>query len=308
MKSILYKIKFWLNNARLYTGPITWLSWLVIFTYGLKHGGNFFLGLLTFPAIALAHLATNLTDDYFDYKDICEETKECKCKYLKNGSATLCELRNVIFIFLLIAAAIGVFLFFKCGIYVLFFALLALFVILSYPKLSSKGFGDFAVITAYGPLMFGGVYYVMTKTFSLGVIFLSFACAIIVNTILYAHMLMDFDQDVCVNKVTLCTKQKSKDKALKILIYFYVCAYICMIILGKFYLLTLITIPLVIKLYKSLEIYNNDNKILPTVSIINYPLNLNKNIPNAPFFYRFFMAINISTLFMLLCCLGIILD
>ncbi len=313
------KIKFWFNNSRPYTIPITLLAWLVIFIYSAKFGGNIFYGVVAYFGIALVHLATNLADDYFDYKRLCSNSelygaKECKCKYLKSGEATIQELRNVIILLLSIAGLCGVFLFINSGIYVALLAVIALIIALSYSFLSSRGLGDFAVILAYGPLMFEGVYYVMNGKFSMEVFWLSMACSMFVNTILYAHMLMDYDEDVNSNKTTLCTNLGSKDNALNVLMLFYIAGYVFMVILAFksgniLYLSTFATIPLVISLYNSLKIYNEDKTYLPLVKFYNYPLgNWDKitQTPNAPFFLRFLFARNISTWFMLLACFSIL--
>lgn len=314
---LLNNIIFWLKNSRPYTIPITTLSFLVIFVYSLYYGGNITAGILAYIGVSLVHLATNLSDDYFDYKNLINNNefcaKDCKCRYLRNGSATVTDLKNTIIIMLSIAAIFGAILFFMSGFGVIFFALAVLPIAIFYSKLSSKGLGDIAVITAYGPLMYEGVYYVMTKQLSFEVLILSFACAIIVESVLYTHMLMDFKDDIKANKTTLCTRFKTPQNALKFLIALYISAYIFITIFAiieKNYnvLITLITVQLVIKLYKSLKLYNENETILPPVEIWHYPLNMKKQLPiNAPFFHRFFLAINISTLFMVLACIGIVL-
>lgn len=316
MKIIDYII-FWLKNSRPYTIPITTLNFLVIFVYALYNNGNITAGILAYIGVSLVHLATNLSDDYFDYKKLVKNSdfcaKECKCAYLRNGQATVCDLRNAIITMLCFAAIMGIILFFMSGFCVIFFALAILPIAIFYSKLSSKGLGDFAVITAYGPLMFGGVYYVMTKSLNAEVFILSLACATIVETVLYTHMLMDFKDDIEAHKTTLCTRLKTPQNALKFLLGLYISAYIFMVIFAYIssnynVLITLMTIPFVIKLYKSLKQYNENDTILPKIQIWNYPLNKKKQLPiNAPFFHRFFLAINISTVFMLLTCLGIML-
>ena len=121
-------------------------------------------------------MATNLTDDYFDYKILIKDesfinsAQNCKCKYLKDNLATVKDLRNAIIIFLLLAALIGGILFFTSGVYVLILALIGLLITLIYQKCSLKGLGELAVIIAFGPLLYEGVYYVMTSKFSLFVL------------------------------------------------------------------------------------------------------------------------------------------
>lgn len=315
-------IKFWINNARPYSVPMTFLSWLVIFCYSVKYGGNILCGIISLIGISLVHLATNLSDDYFDYKRLsCDEkflnnSKEIKCRYLRNGQATIKDLRNIIILMLFIAAICGGILLLLSGWYVILFSLAILPIVLFYSQLSSKGFGDLAVILAYGPLMFEGVYYVMTKHFSLDVLFLSLGCAMFTNTVLYAHMLMDFDEDICSSKRTLCTIFKTKKKALNFMSFFYITGYISIIILAVkthnyLYLLSLLTIPLVFELFELLKLYNENKSIIPHAQPWHYPLENWEHIKNtsdASFFLRFMFARNITTWFMLSICFSLMLS
>ena len=87
LKKLFQKTIFWLKAARLYSAPITLLSWLVIFVSALKQGGNILAGIISLFGISLVHLATNLIDDYIDYKDLQKENRfitagrDCKCAY-----------------------------------------------------------------------------------------------------------------------------------------------------------------------------------------------------------------------------------
>lgn len=320
LKKTFEKIHFWLNCARLYSAPITILSWLVIFVYAIKDGGNIFNGLLALIGICLVHLATNLIDDYIDYKELSKDKefikagRDHKCDYLRKNLATVKDLKNVIIIMLLIAAAIGGVLFLLSGPTVIIFAIIGLLIALAYPKFSMNGLGEVLVIIAYGPLLFAGVYYVMTKDFSFNVILLSFACVMFVNSILYAHMLMDFDGDKKANKKTLCLKLKTKQNALNFIIVFFAISYILIgyiayQTLNNLFLLTYITIPMVIELYISLNLFNKNPQSLPHNPFWNHPLDnwdKIKNTYNAPFYSRFYMVRNITTYFMLLACIAII--
>jgi len=320
--SIIDTVKFWINNARPYSIPMTFLSWLVIFCYSAKHGGNVICGIIAFIGVLLVHLSTNLSDDYFDYKRLsCDEkflnsSKEIKCRYLRNGQATAKDLRNVIIFMLSFAGVCGGILFFLSGWYVILFALAVLPIALFYSQLSSRGLGDLAVILAYGPLMYEGVYYVMTKQVSVDVLFLSLGCSMFINTVLYAHMLMDFDEDVCSSKRTLCTIFKTKKKALEFMSVFYIIGYSFIICLAFrtgnfFYLLSLLTIPLVVELFGLMELYNEDKTAVPYAQPWHYPLENWEHVkqtPDAPFFLRFMFARNITTWFMLSICFAMMIS
>ena len=315
-------IKFWIDNARPYSIPMTFLSWLVAFCYSAKHGGNVLYGIIALIGITLVHLATNLSDDYFDYKRLsCDETylnnsKEIKCRYLRNGQATIKDLRNIIILMLFIASICAGILLLLSGWYVILFALAILPIALFYSQLSSKGFGDLAVILAYGPLMYEGVFYVMTKQLSLDILILSVGCAMFINTVLYAHMLMDFDEDVCSSKRTLCTLFKTKQKALWFMSFFYIIGYSSVTTLAiktgnYFYMLTLLTLPMVVDLFKLLKIYNENKETIPNAKSWHYPLenwNNVKQTPNASFFLRFMFARNITTWFMLCVCFTLMIS
>ncbi|MBE7712628.1 MAG: prenyltransferase [Cyanobacteria bacterium SIG26] len=315
-------IKFWFNCARVYSLPITILNGLVIFIFALKQGGNPYLGLLAILGSSLVHMATNLIDDYFDYKILLKDknyinsAQNCKCLYLKNGQASTKELKYAILAFLTLAGIIGGALFFLSGPYVLLLAIIGLIIALTYQKFSLKGLGEIAVIIAYGPLLYEGIYYVMTNHFSLDVLLLSLACALFTNSILYAHMLMDFDGDKCSHKKTLCTYLKTKQNALNFILFFYIGGYLLISIIAfktenYWYLLTFLTIPQVAELFYLLEKYNKNNKHLPKIKIWHYPLDnwkILSKTDDAPFYFRFFYARNIMTNFMLQTCLAIILN
>ena len=222
----------------------------------------------------------------------------------------------MIILFLCLAGIIGTVLFFLSGFYVAVIAFLALIFAICYQKFSLKGLGELIIIIMYGPLLYEGVFYVMTSTLSANIILLSLACAMVTNSILYTHMLMDFDGDEISHKVTLSIKFKTKERALKFLSLFYICAYLiifCLTFISKnyYYLLTLLIIPLIFDLYHSLYMFNQDKTNLPKIRFWHYPLDNWKELKmtkDAPFYFRFFYSRNILVLFMFLLSLAIILQ
>ena len=322
MMKILNKILFWLNCARVYSLPITVLNWFVIFVYTLKHNSNVILGILALAGISLVHMATNLIDDYFDYKILIKDenflnsAQNCKCLYLKNKQATVDELKYAIITFLALAGIIGSVLFFLSGYYVAVLALAGLGIAISYQKFSICGIGELAVFLAYGPLLYEGTYYVMTGKFSIDVLILSIACVLMTITVLYVHMLMDYDGDECSHKKTLCRFMKTKEVALNFLLVFYLggfagMTFFAVLTKNYFYLLTFLTVPMICELYTTLKNFNEDKTNLPDVKFWHYPLDNWEKIrtsPDAPFYFRFFYSRNILTWFLLLTCLATMCD
>ena len=304
------RVIFWLGNSRLFSLPMTVMSWVVVFIYSLKHDGNIFNGILALIGIAFAHLATNLFDDYVDYRTLSknkafmENTVKTKCAYIKNGQATLAELLKVIVIYCSIASLIGLILTLRCGAEVIFLALIGGLITLSYAKLSSHGFSELAVGTAFGPLLFEGVYFVMCKEFSLKVFVLSIAVVVFTIGLLYVHTLLDYDADIPAGKKTLCIRLGSKDNAVKGLYFLYGLGYLMCVILAIFesyiYILPILTLPFAILLGKSVSEYYINTTSTVKIHWWNYPLEGWDKIKaegTENFYLRLYMARNLMVWF-----------
>ena len=256
IKSIL----FWLENSRIFSLPMTLLSWLVIFVYSLSENGNILNGVIALIGIAFAHLATNLFDDYIDYKKLTENSQKCKCLYIKEGKATLNDVLLVVVIYCAVAFLAGLILLFRCGLPVLWLGLVGGIITLIYAKLSQKGLSEIAVGIAFGPLLFEGVYFVMTGHFSLIVLVMSLAVVMFTVGLLYVHTLLDFEGDLYSHKKTLVCRLGNKNRALKVVFIVYGLGYLFTLILAfilknYFILITFILIPFVFDIYKSLKTF-----------------------------------------------------
>lgn len=256
-----------IKNSRWYSSDMTVFSCLVCFLYALSEYGNALNGLIAFVGILFAHMATNLYDDYDDYKKLCSDPRFCefapkvKCAYLKSGLADTKDLLFVIVLFCLIASVCGLYLLLQSGIQVLFLSIIGAIIVLSYPKFSRIGMSEVLVGIAFGPLLFEGMYFVMTKSFSLEVLLLSFAIVMFTIGVMYNHTILDFEGDRISAKRTVVQRLGSKEKAMKGFILIYSLGYIFMTIFSiysenLFCLISLLTIPFVILLYKALKSYN----------------------------------------------------
>lgn len=252
------RILFWLKNSRFFSLPMAILSWLVIFIYSLKAGGNILNGIISLVGICCAQLATNLFDDFMDYKHLPPNSQQAKCAYIKEGKATLNDVLKVVIIYLLIAATTGIILFARCGMPVIYLALVGGAITLAYSKLSQHGFSEVAVGITFGPLLFEGVYYVMTKQFSAEVFVISLDVVMFTIGLMYVHTVLDFEGDMCSHKKTLACRLKDKNKAINGIFIVYGLGYVFTILLAcitKNYLIlmTLGLLPLIFKLHKSLK-------------------------------------------------------
>lgn len=251
-------ILFWLENSRIFSLPMTLLSWLIVFVYSLKSGGDILNGIIALIGISFAHLATNLFDDYVDYKKLTDNSQRCKCAYIKDGKASLNDVLKVVIIYCVIACIAGLFLLLRCGLPVLWLALTGGIITLIYAKLSQRGLSEIAVGTAFGPLLFEGVYFVMTGYFSLIVFVMSLAVVMFTVGLLYVHTLLDFEGDMASHKKTLVCRIGCKSKALKGVFIVYGLGYLFTGILAfmlknYFILITFALVPLVFDIYNSLK-------------------------------------------------------
>ena len=158
--------KFWWNCSRAFALPVTVMSWLVVFIFAID--GNIFNGILALFGVCFAHLATNIFDDYNDYKILSKDEKYlksaqiCKCKLITDGVISHKGMLAAGIVCCLIAAVIGALLAYLAGAGVIWVAGIAAVFVLFYSKFTLIGLGEFAVGMTYGPLLFEGVYYVMT--------------------------------------------------------------------------------------------------------------------------------------------------
>ncbi len=320
MRKVFERFLFWIDCSRAFALPMTVMSWLVAFLWGIKYNGDIFNGLLALVGIIFAHLATNLIDDYCDYKILCKDEKyiqsaqKCKCAHIFENRVTPQQIFRMVIIYCAIAAIIGIVLTLKAGLPVIALALVGALVTLLYQKCSLVGLSEAAVFIVYGPLMFEGVYFVMTKTFSLEVFMLSLAVVMFTLGFLYVHTLLDFEGDMTSHKKTLCCRIGDKNKALKLLILFYSFGYIMTAVLAfvshNLYLfITFLTIPLAIITYKETKIFEKSR--IPNVHWWNLPFENQKfylQEGSFGFYFTLFQARNLMMQFCILMSIAILIQ
>ncbi|MGN1125287.1 MAG: prenyltransferase [Candidatus Gastranaerophilaceae bacterium] len=318
------KILFWLENSRIFTLPMSIFSWLVAFTFGVTNNGNIFYGILALIGICCCQLATNLFDDYIDFKKLTKlgtlkhQTKS-KCAYITNGEATLGDILKVVVIYCLIACIIGAFLLYKTGYPVAIFAILGSIFVLSYAKWSTAGIGEIAVGLAFGPILFGGVYWVMTQSYQFDVFFIGTIIVMFTIGLLYTNSLLDYDGDKISHKKTLCSRFGDKNKAIFGLSIFYGTAYGLIIyavvsgILQSIFLIIFFTIPLLLELIISLLMFNENKNYIPSKKIWHFPFERfekirAKDVSVASFRFRMYQARNLMIYASILVCIARIIS
>ena len=265
-------------------------------------------------------------DDYFDYKFLIKQVDFDKAEYLKNSQKTKCRYlingvmkeSDILLIsggYFLAALLIGIFLYLKCGNGILYFMAGGAAIALIYPFISRICLSELAVGLAYGPLLFGGVYYVMTGTYSKSVFLLSIPTMIMTIVLLYIHTVMDYEYDCNEGKKTVANLFDSPLDSLIVLKIFLILAYIAPIVLCIFNIvdwqifLVYLTIPLAVDLYSSMSEFacNPDN--VPPRKWYHVPMeNFDKLVERgeAGFMMRMYQSRNLMIYFTLFFVIGII--
>lgn len=289
MRNFLYWI---VTVSRGYSAPMSILNWLVVFVLTMKFSpnANALYGLFALVGIVFAHLGTNLLDDCVDYLLKIPKQK-CKTAYLDNGFTTIKSVFVVTAIYFLIASAIGIFFIFNLGLPVLYLCIPSALIILLYSRLNNYALGEIAVGLCFGVLMFLGVNFVMTGTFSQNIVLISIPVSLLTVAVLYTHSLMDFDFDKESGKFTICQLLRTKKNALLGLMGIYWAAFG-----GTFWLILQKTLPRsafwviilflpIVKLYFSMKKYNSAEHHDPSEFLVNFKLARNISV-----FYNLFLV------------------
>ncbi len=295
--------------TRAYSLPISVMSWLVPFIYALFNKGNIIYGIISLIGIMILHLATNLFDDIIDYyrefSDIKKGIKadfnfqKGKCICILEKKLTLKQALFVNFILFFIAFIICIFFLYIAGCKLLFVVVPSVILCLLYPVLGCLGFGEIIVAVIFSPLIYSGVYYVMTMNFSLEILMLSLSTGLLCVAVLFNHSLLDYKYDTSNRKITLCSLCSSEKKALIVLLFIVLAAYLNIIFwilkgyLSIIFLLPVITLPFALKLVKEMSIYIKQDKTPDNAQI---------------FLEKFMLAQNLQKYFIIVLCLSIILS
>ena len=119
-------------------------------------------------------------------------------------------------ILLVFVILVGIFFAYKVGFDVIWIAIITFILSILYSKFTYCGLGEIAIGIIFCPLLYNGIYYVMTSHYSQEIFWLSLTVMPILIGVLYNHTMLDFDFDSNHNKITLCSLLKSRQKAFKL--------------------------------------------------------------------------------------------
>jgi 1,4-dihydroxy-2-naphthoate polyprenyltransferase len=262
-------LKLWLMAARAYSFPASIIPVLfgsvlaVLLNPGLKFNFiNFFLCLI---GCVLVQVGTNLINDIFDYdKGIDKEDKELGIPHggsmvISMGLVSIKQMKIAAVVSLVVAFLIGIYLYTQAGVWILYLSLFGLLSAIFYTAkpfaFKYKALGDLQVIVSFGLGMTLGAYIVQAKQFSYLPLLFSIPIGLLIDAILHSNNIRDinFDGKFGVKTLPILIGEKLSIKLFYVMIlgaYLAVIIFVALQMLPWFALLSLITLPLALKIVK----------------------------------------------------------
>ncbi len=265
-------LKNWVVITRAYALPMTIFSWFAAFAYSLTREGNFVYGILSLLGVCIVHLGANMFDDFIDYhmlpkkydeqnKLILLNAQQNKCSYITDSIITINQLLLVSIIFFVLALCIGIYLACQTGLGVYIFMFLAGILGVLYPLLGKFRLCELAIALIYGPLLFGGVNYVMTGSYDLNTLVVCIPTMLFTVNLLYTDTMLDYDIDIKEKKKTIANLFRNRFDSYKFHKILLILSYLSVLLVEIFditdweILFTWVTFPMAVNLLKSMKQY-----------------------------------------------------
>ena len=177
----------WLVASRSAVLVMTFISGLLGVLFAILYGYyNAFLSILVIVGLVISHAASNLFNDYWDFKEGVDTDNYFRAKYgpqpIVSGLLSEKQLLKWAIITTFIGLVIGGYLVYVRGYLVIVLIALGLLIITLYSggpfPLKRFGLGEVAVFITWGPLMVGGAYFIVTGVFSWFVVLASLPYAL----------------------------------------------------------------------------------------------------------------------------------
>lgn len=206
----------------------------------------------TMAGLMLAHLASNMANDYFDVKHGVDKAESPTSQYrphpLLTGEISRGSFKTAVIGMYVVALSFALALAWVRGLTVLMFTALGLFFGLFYTAdpvvYKKRSLGELAVFMVWGPLMVGGSYYVLTGSVDYRPMLVSTPIGLLVSLVLLANNLRDVEYDREVGVSTIVQSQSqglNLYKGLLLAIYASTLALVAARLLSPFSLVALYT-------------------------------------------------------------------
>jgi 1,4-dihydroxy-2-naphthoate octaprenyltransferase len=260
-------LKIWFLATRPWSFTMTAISVGVGGAVAALDGAfDVWLFLLTLVGAVCVHGATNLINDYFDYKSGVDRPGAPTTLYRPHPLVQgLISPRAVLWVsagLYAIAAIIGLALIVLKGAGLLWFILVGAIASFFYTagpvKYKYLALGELAVFLMWGPVIVGGTYFVQRGSLSPDAVLISVPFGLLVALVLLANNLRDIDYDRSAGIATLGTllgQQKTRVlyQGLILLAYLAIALLIALKILSPWGLLVFFSAPVAFRLIRTLQ-------------------------------------------------------
>jgi 1,4-dihydroxy-2-naphthoate octaprenyltransferase len=260
-------LKIWFLATRPWSFTMTAISVGVGGAVAALDGAfDVWLFLLTLVGAVCVHGATNLINDYFDYKSGVDRPGAPTTLYRPHPLVQgLISPRAVLWVSVglyAIAAIIGLALLALKGAGLLWFILVGAIASFFYTagpiKYKYLALGELAVFLMWGPVIVGGTYFVQRGSLSLDAVLISVPFGLLVALVLLANNLRDIDYDRSAGIATLGTllgQQKTRVlyQGLILLAYLAIALLIALKILSPWGVLVFFSAPVAFRLIRTLQ-------------------------------------------------------
>jgi 1,4-dihydroxy-2-naphthoate octaprenyltransferase len=158
-------------------------------------------------AMILIQSATNMINDYFDFKRGADDNKSADEKALVSGKITPKQVLCIIFLYQVIALIIGIFLASQTSYYILLIAILGGIVSILYAcgplPISYTPFGEIVSGVTMGIGITSTVIYIQSGIFNINTILVAVPTALFIGTILLTNNISDIEEDSEAGRKTL---------------------------------------------------------------------------------------------------------
>ncbi len=258
----LQRTRIWVKAARLPFLTATFVPVVLGTAIAWYRTGSFHLAYfaVTLATVALAHIGTNLTNDYYDHLSGDDEGNlnfspfSGGSRVIQDGqiagrhilyAALLCFVgATILGTYLLVATGkIAIVLFGTTGI------LCGFFYTASPVRIGYHALGELAVGFGFGPLTLIGSYWIQTFSFDRAAVLASVPIGILIMLVLFINEFPDYEADKAVRKRTLVVllgKEKAVGmyRSLLLLAYVFIVAMVAARVFPIFCLAALLTVPL----------------------------------------------------------------
>jgi 1,4-dihydroxy-2-naphthoate octaprenyltransferase len=197
-------LKIWVLATRPWSLSMTFVSVSLAGILAYSSGSfNVLLFLGTMVGLMLAHLASNMANDYFDVKHGVDKVESPTSQYrphpLLTGEIPRGSFKTVVIGMYVLALVFALALAWVRGSTVLVFTGLGLFFGFFYTAdpvvYKKRSLGELAVFLVWGPLMVGGTFFVLTGAVDYASMLVSTPIGLLVALVLLANNLRDVEYD-----------------------------------------------------------------------------------------------------------------